>query len=236
MSNINKILVVLFLLSSGNAICQQIANQDTYLEDIKEKLNVKWPANRTINLVFHGHSVPSGYFKTPIVSTFEAYPFLLHQAVKAIYPYAVINLINTAIGGENSESGAKRFKKEVLNHKPDVLFIDYALNDRRIGLEKAKKSWEKMIKLALKKDIKVILLSPTPDMQVDLKLSNTVLDDHTAQIKKLAEKYEIGFVDSYQLFKTKAVDGENIENYMSQGNHPNHAGHLLVLSELITWF
>lgn len=236
MSNINKILVVLFLLTSGNAICQQIANQDTYLEDIKDKLNVKWPANRTINLVFHGHSVPSGYFKTPTVSTFEAYPFLLYQAVKANNPYAVINLISTAIGGENSESGAKRFKKEVLNHKPDVLFIDYALNDRRIGLEKAEKSWEKMIKLALKKDIKVILLSPTPDMQVDIELSNTVLDDHTTQIKKLAEKYEIGFVDSYQLFKTKVADGENIENYMSQGNHPNHAGHLLVLSELITWF
>ena len=35
-----------------------------------------WPKNRTINLVFHGHSVPTGYQKTPEVRTFESYPQL----------------------------------------------------------------------------------------------------------------------------------------------------------------
>ena len=26
-------------------------------------MQIKWPRNRTINIVFHGHSVPAGYFK-----------------------------------------------------------------------------------------------------------------------------------------------------------------------------
>ena len=51
-------------------------------------------------------------------------------------PYSVVNCITTAIGGENSEQGCARFNGEVLVHRPDVVLIDYALNDRGMGLEK----------------------------------------------------------------------------------------------------
>jgi len=52
--------------------------QDTsYLSVIIKELQKKWPKNRNINLVFHGHSVPSGYFRTPNVNTFGSYPFVL---------------------------------------------------------------------------------------------------------------------------------------------------------------
>ena len=109
--------------------------KDEYLAEIKAELIKEWPRNRTINLVFHGHSVPSGYFKTPDVKTFQSYPFLLLKKLKETYPFAVINIILSCIGGENSEQGVGRFKKQVLNHKPNVLFIDYALNDQRISIE-----------------------------------------------------------------------------------------------------
>ena len=47
-----------------------------YLYDFKAQLELKWPENKTMNLVFHGHSVPAGYFKTPVVNTLLAYPHL----------------------------------------------------------------------------------------------------------------------------------------------------------------
>src|SRR5690606_25796608 len=118
---------------------------------------------RTINLVFHGHSVPSGYFRTPEVRTLDSYPYLVLKELKSLYPNAVINVILTSIGGENSVQGAKRFRQDVLTHRPDVLFIDYALNDRGPGPEKAKAAWEEMIGAALEQHIKVILLTPSPD-------------------------------------------------------------------------
>ena len=117
-------------------------DSSSYLAGIKKELTKEWPGNRTINLVFHGHSVPAGYFKTPVVNTFDSYPYLLLKELKERYPHAVINVICTAIGGENSSAGAKRFDSDVLGHKPDVLFIDYALNDRGIGLEQSKEAWE----------------------------------------------------------------------------------------------
>jgi acyl-CoA thioesterase-1 len=226
--------ILLFLFLSFQTSTS--ADPSNYLKDLKAELKKEWPKNRTINLVFHGHSVPAGYFKTPVVNTLEAYPYEVLRALKAEYPFSVINIINTSVGGENSESGAKRFETEVLNHKPDVLFIDYALNDQGIGLERAKIAWEKMITIALKKAIKVVLLSPSPDQRVNILEINNVLHQHSNQIKGLSQKYGIGFVDSYELFHQRVVSGEPINFYMSQVNHPNEKGHWLISNSIMRYF
>ena len=219
---------------SNNEI--KIADKSSYLKKISSLLEQKWPENRTINIVCHGHSVPAGYFKTPLVNTFEAYPHLLHKELKKQFPYAVINVIVTAIGGENSVSGAKRFENDVLACKPDVITIDYALNDRGIGLKKAKKAWTSMIKLAKSKGIKIILLTPTADKRTQLDDPNDSLNLHAAQIRQLAKKYQVGLVDSYAMFKQYVKDGGDLNDLMSQVNHPNRKGHELVVKELLQWF
>lgn len=148
----------------------------------------------------------------------------------------MINVINTSIGGENSLSGAKRFDSEVLVHKPDLLFIDYALNDRSIGLERAEDAWESMIVKALRMKIKVILLTPSPDQRVNLLEPGNELEKHATQIKKLARKYGVGLVDSYELFRKIAVSGDTISKYMSQVNHPNEKGNLVIADEIMKYF
>lgn len=224
-------MLVWATLSMGPA-----ANPATYLNEVKMELKKEWPKNRTINLVFHGHSVPAGYFKTPVVNTLEAYPYQLLRQIKARYPHAVVNVINTSIGGENSQIGEKRFLAEVLSHRPDVLFIDYALNDRRIGLAEAQKAWESMITEALKRNVRVILLTPSPDQRVNLLESGNELEQHALQIEQLATAHGIGFADSYSLFKKQVQHGENVADFMSQVNHPNAKGHTLIADELMTFF
>ena len=178
------IAVARFCFSSVSA---QIADRTAYLEDIKTELMKEWPNNRTINIVFHGHSVPTGYFATPTVNTLQAYPHLVMHGLKTQYPNAVVNVITTSIGGEQAEQGEKRFESEVLTHRPDVLFIDYALNDRGIGLERSEKAWRSMIEKALKRNIKVILLTPTPDTTEDILSDKSPLKSHADMIIKLAE-------------------------------------------------
>ena len=230
----NKIFIG-FLLFAALGVKAQIADTKNYLDDVKLELQKKWPENRTINLVFHGHSVPSGYFDTPEVCTLQSYPYLTLQTLKEYYPYAVLNCITTAIGGETSEQGCARFVHEVLTHRPDVLFIDYALNDRRIGLECAHKAWETMIQEALKQHIKVVLLTPTPDSRENILNPDAPLEKHAQQIRKLAEKYQIGLVDSYAVFKELAQNGDDLKMYMSQVNHPNEKGHRVVCSLIVQW-
>jgi acyl-CoA thioesterase-1 len=209
---------------------------DDYLEAVRQELQKKWPQNRTVNLVFHGHSVPAGYFQTPVVNTLESYPFLVLKGLKARYPLAVINSIVTSIGGEDSKQGAERFEREVLCHRPDVLFIDYALNDQRIGLQASMEAWSRMIASTLEKNIKVILMTATPDQRVDIMDKGTLLQKNCDQIAALASKYKVGLVDSYRLFQDIHASGGRIADYMSQVNHPNEKGHRLVADAILGYF
>lgn len=234
-----RLVVLMFFLITSCSSAQQIINTDSighgvdYLADFKQQLKLKWPKNKTINVVFHGHSVPSGYFKTPIVNTLAAYPHLFLRFLKENYPTAVINSITTAIGGEQSEQGAKRFKTDVLNLKPDLIFLDYALNDRSIGLERAEVSWRSMIEQALTVKVKVVLLTPTPDLKEDVLDEKAELASYVKMIKKLGNEYHIPVVDVYSRFKMLKSSGIDISTHMSQGNHPNEFGHQVVLSAII---
>lgn len=215
------------------------ADSSRYLAGLVEELKKFWPDNRTVNIVCHGHSVPSGYFATPRVDTFHAYPHLLHRLLNDRFPFAVVNVIVTAIGGENALSGAARFEREVLCHRPDVLTIDYGLNDRRIGLAEADRSWRTMIEQALAAGTKVILLTPTWDTsgRQDAEAEPWVdLQTHAAQIRRLAEEYKIGLVDSFAAFGDYKRTCGTVDDLLSWSNHPNAKGHELVAALLLRWF
>ncbi|HRN57022.1 MAG TPA: hypothetical protein PLL71_11250 [Agriterribacter sp.] len=105
----------------------------------------------------------------------RAYPYRVLKALKAAYPYAVINIINTSIGGENSESGAKRFATDVP-------------------------------------------------------------EKHALQSRSPAKKYGIGLANSYAAFKQVVDSGNDLNDYMSQINHPNEKGHTLIAKAILKYF
>ena len=215
------------------------ADKETYLIDVIRELQKPWPDNRTVNIVVHGHSVPSGYFTTPVVNSLDAYPHLLFVGLKQRFAYAVINVIVTAIGGENSEQGAARFESEVLCHRPDVLAIDYALNDRGLGLIAAERAWRSMIETSLARGIRLILLTPTHDVMT-LRRGEPMwaeeLPKHAAQVRRLAAEYGVALADSDAAFNHYIASGGDVLDLLSHINHPNRLGHELVTRELLRWF
>jgi lysophospholipase L1-like esterase len=229
----------LYLLAGMPASVAQppsTADPKSYLADVVGELEKSWPDNRTVNIVAHGHSVPAGYFKTPLVDSFNAYPLLLHRWLGAAFPHAVINVIVTAIGGEDSTGGARRFERDVLALRPDVVLIDYGLNDRGIGLEKARRAWSQMIEEAKAHAVKVILLTPTADTGANLDDPNDPLNQHAAQIRELAASYHVALADSLAAVRAYVAGGGQLAELMSQVNHPNRKGHDLVVDELQRWF
>ncbi len=222
--------------SPGSETFSAVAERDAYLAEFCRLARTEWPGNRTLTVACHGHSVPAGYFKTPEVRTFDSYPHLLHVRLKQQFPCAVFNVLVTAVGGENSATGAARFQRDVLSLRPDLVTIDYGLNDRRIGLDKACEAWEEMIESALGESIKTILLTPTLDLDSPFASPEDPLYQHAAQIRALAAKYRVGLVDSLAAFSNAILDGCAPGSLMSQPNHPNRAGHELVVVELLAWF
>jgi lysophospholipase L1-like esterase len=236
------LIIPMLALTSANAQgtksdgMPQQADPKSYLAEVREAMTVQWPKNHTMNIVCHGHSVPSGYFKTPLVDTFNSYPYLLHHALKEQYPYAVVNVILTSKGGENSESGEKRFAKDVLSMHPDVVTIDYSLNDRGMGLARSEAAWRSMIAAAKQQGVKVLLLTPTPDEKANLDDPNDPLVQHAEQVRQLARENGVGLVDSLAAFQAALRGGTKLHDLMAQSNHPNRLGHDLVVKELMPWF
>lgn len=219
-------MMILFLLA-GFAHAQDLA-------PLSELMKTAWPKNRTIHVVFHGHSVPAGFHKTPEVKTFESYPHLVHMKLKEQYPKAVINVITTAIGGENSIPGAARFERDVLSMKPDIIFIDYALNDRRQPTEKVEAAWLEMIAAAKKAKVPVMLLTPTGDSSAKLDDLNDALHQRAEMIRRISREQNVLLGDVFAEWVAEVKNGTPQTDLLSQVNHPNLKGHTLAAETIFT--
>lgn len=234
-NSLSLILAGLLCVSGAPAVAGEIAGSGSYLKPVIAELQKDWPQNRTVTIVFHGHSVPSGYFKTPEVHSLEAYPHLVREGLARRFPHAVINVVVTARGGENSIQGERRFEQDVLACQPDVVLIDYSLNDRGPGLEAARAAWVKMIRAARDRGAAVILLTPTPDLRARFGDPSDPLQQHAAQVRMLASEFQVGLIDSLKAFE-QARTANRMPELMSQTNHPNTEGHRIVADMILKYF
>lgn len=222
-----KILLALFVAGLSSLVSAQV------LAPVHEELSKKWPGNRTVNIVFHGHSVPSGYHKTPDVRPFESYPHLVHVGLKEKFPHAVLNVIVTAIGGEASPAGAERFSRDVLPHRPDLVLIDYALNDRRIAEDQVEASWLAMIRAAKEAGVPVVLITPTGDATADMANPADPLSQRAALIRKIAAEEKVILADVSAAWLAELAKGTPQAELLSQVNHPNLRGHDLAADTIL---
>jgi len=65
---------------------------------------------------------------------------------------APIEQINAAIGGTGSDLGAYRLRQDVLQHKPDLLFVEFAVNDGGADPKRIHKSMEGIVRQTWKAD------------------------------------------------------------------------------------
>lgn len=212
------------------------ALQAAPLADLDALLQKKWPENRTINVVFHGHSVPSGYFAAPEVRPFESYPHLFHRDLKKRYPNAVINVITTSIGGENSIQGAARFERDVFKHKPDLIFIDYALNDRSGNANEVEAAWLSMVTTAKTAGVPVFLCTPTGDTREDLADPANRLRVLADMIRQLATRENVLLADLSAAWVEELKKGTPQAELHSTANHPNGKGHRLAADAILAAF
>lgn len=62
------------------------------------------------------------------------------------YPENKFIQINASIGGTGSNLGAFRFQSDVLQHKPDLIFMEFAVNDSRTEKESILRQYEGIIR------------------------------------------------------------------------------------------
>lgn len=190
----------------------------------------------------------------------EVYATLLANELS--FEGADVKVINSGIGGNTTSMAKARFEKDVLAHQPDVVIIQFGINDSavdvwrkppatapRVALEGYRKNLREMIHTLKQRGARVILMTPNPISWTDplRKLYNTapyVLDDpdgmnvnlrHYAEaMRALAKEESAGLIDIYTEFKKADLESKRKPGWLcSDGMHPDDDGHRLVANLLI---
>lgn len=132
-------------------------------------------------------------------------------------------VINKGINGNTTEDMLWRFKKDVLDLKPDYVIITGGINDVVQGESLASITFnlEKMINSALENGVKVILGLPTP---VDYPAWENVLKNLRNWIKQYAEANRLSLIDFCRAFYD---ENNNLKKHLllPDGGHPTREGY-----------
>lgn len=82
------------------------------------------------NVVFLGGSITQGAGASKYENSFV---YKVSEYIEELYKDKNINIINSGIDGTGSEFGLFRLKRDVINKKADLVFIEFAVNDRIIN-------------------------------------------------------------------------------------------------------
>jgi acyl-CoA thioesterase I len=180
------------------------------------------------------------------------YVTLVGNALKAAYPERKIEIVNAGIGGHKAPDMAARFKRDVLDKRPDLITISVGVNDvwhnfrspdwsqrqssgdsgRGVALPDFLRNVEDMVDRAKEQGIQVILVSPSLIYE-DLKCAeNKRAEEYTRAGAALARRKGIKFVDMHRPFR-EAVSAFQKQSGMgsllltTDGVHLNDAGNAL---------
>ena len=86
------------------------------------------------------------YFGGSITAAENGWRELTFDWFRLNFPQTAFYQINAAIGGTGSNLGVFRIEQDVLKHKPDLIFIEFAVNDGGLPREKILRSMEGIIR------------------------------------------------------------------------------------------
>jgi len=180
-----------------------------------------------LNVVFFGASLTWGANAAdPNVTSYRG---LIMQRLTAAYPNAHFTFHNSAIGGTGSRLGIFRLDRDVLAHKPDLVFVDFSANDDIFSTHPASlASYEAIVR-------RIIAEAHAPVVQVifpflwnmdPAELPN--MHRRTAHLK-LAAAYQTAVGDAIKLAQDRIARGEVTakEIWPLDGVHPCEKGYEL---------
>ena len=174
-----------------------------------------------------------------------------------------VKVINAGIGGNTTQQAVARFEKDVLQHQPQLVIIQFGINDStadvwrkppvtksRISLEQYAANLRTLIKQLQDKQIAVILMTPN-SMRWTANLKemygkppydpdnpdgfNLFLKSYAEMVRKIAKEEKVPLVDVYAAFENHEKKGkkQSTRDLLLDGMHPNTAGQRMVADLLI---
>lgn len=170
---------------------------------------------------FLGGSITQG----SLSSTPETcYAYLVYEWWKKSFPNAAFSFVNGGIGGTTSHYGGARAWKDVLCYRPDIVTVDFSVNDD------ANEFFEETYEGTLRR----LLAAPSAPAVVVL---NNVFYDTGKNAQdyhnRIADHYGIPHVSIKDTVYPDVESGKIVRADITPDNlHPNDKGHRLVADEI----
>ena len=165
-----------------------------------------------ITVAYIGGSITEGYN----AGTTEFYAKTCTDLLPGYFPDLTVTGVNAGISGTPSLLGNLRLERDVLSADPDIVFVEFAVND---GQEADyKNAYESLVRTLLtqEKDIAVVLLF-------------TVLDSgYTCQehMSKIGANYDLPMISVHDSVYEEIEAGRMTwQDYSNDQSHPNAYGH-----------
>lgn len=156
--------------------------------------------------------------------------------LKEKYPDATIEEIHAAIGGTGSDLGVFRLERDALRHKPDLLFVEFAVNDGGASPDRIWKAMEGIVRQTWETNPKTdICFVYTYRVNYEEPLRKGECPQAASAMELLADHYGIPSVNFAKKIVELESDGKLIFqsdqpeegkiHFSKDGVHPLDAGH-----------
>lgn len=179
-------------------------------------------AGEEVTVAYLGGSITEGYS----AGAEKCYAKLSFEKFKEAFGGGDnIKYVNAGISGTPSKLGNIRLQRDILSHDPDIVFIEFAVNDAMDDEHQA--AYESIVRDLLEKDIAPVLLFSRTET------------GYSAQsyMKKIGENYNLPMI-SYADAVTYLLDNGKMQwkEFSDDYTHPNFKGHALVADMIGYYF
>lgn len=170
---------------------------------------------------FLGGSITQGSLSS---TSKNCYAYLVYEWWKKSFPNAAFSFVNGGIGGTTSHYGGARAWKDVLCYRPDIVTVDFSVNDD------ANEFFEETYEGTIRR----LLAAPSAPAVVVL---NNVFYDTGKNAQdyhnRIADHYGIPHVSIKDTVYPDVESGKIVRADITPDNlHPNDKGHRLVADEI----
>jgi len=201
--------------------------QERFVE--KTRRDLKSGCNVTI--VAFGDSITAGY------AVRRGFPSFWKQMLAEKYPEAVVEMINSGISGDTSMDGLARLDWAALSYEPDLITINFGINDcvLGLGLEEFEMNFVEMVRrIRSGPNSEVLLLSSQP---LETPPYDRLVQDYYQAVERVAKEMDVGFVDVCGAWMRAVRAGTPLGSLILPGlDHPNEAGYRIIADELMRLF
>jgi lysophospholipase L1-like esterase len=184
-----------------------------------------------VTIVAFGDSITAGY------AVRRGFPTFWKEMLAQKYPGVRIEMINSGVSGDTTMDGLARLVWAVLSYEPDLVTINFGINDCVFGLdlEEFEANLVEMIRRIRAGPASEILLLSSQPLETP-PYDRLVLDYYQA-IERVAEQMDVGFVDVYGAWMERVRQGTPLSSLIISGlDHPNEAGYRIIAEELMRLF